>query len=128
MDILLKCVGLGITGAVLGLLTRKNAGEFGVLISVAVVVLVTGTVLGLMKPVLEFVYTLKDRAQLGNGMVSPVMKTLAMGYLCQTGKNICEEAGEKTVAGVIALAGSVAAIYVLLPLMESVLTLMEQML
>ena len=128
MDILLKCVGLGITGAVLGLLTRKNAGEFGVLISVAVVVLVTGTVLGLMKPVLEFVYTLKDRAQLGNGMVSPVMKTLAMGYLCQTGKNICEEAGEKTVAGVIALTGSVAAIYVLLPLMESVLTLMEQML
>ena len=128
MDILLKCVGLGITGAVLGLLTRKNAGEFGVLISVAVVVLVTGTVLGLMKPVLQFVYTLKDRAQLGNGMVSPVMKTLAMGYLCQTGKNICEEAGEKTVAGVIALAGSVAAIYVLLPLMESVLTLMEQML
>ena len=128
MDILLKCVGLGITGAVLGLLTRKNAGEFGVLISVAVVVLVTVTVLGLMKPVLQFVYTLKDRAQLGNGMVSPVMKTLAMGYLCQTGKNICEEAGEKTVAGVIALAGSVAAIYVLLPLMESVLTLMEQML
>ena len=62
MDILLKCVGLGITGAVLGLLTRKNAGEFGVLISVAVVVLVTVTVLGLMKPVLQFVYTLKDRA------------------------------------------------------------------
>ena len=50
------------------------------------------------------------------------------GYEALSIKNICEEAGEKTVAGVIALAGSVAAIYVLLPLMESVLTLMEQML
>lgn len=128
MDTVLKCVGLGVAGAVLGLLTRKNSGEFGVLISVSVVILMTGAILGLIKPVLEFVYVLKDRAELGNGTVSPVIKTLAIGYLTQTGKNICEEAGEKTVAGVISLSGSVAVVYVLLPLMESVMTLMEQML
>lgn len=128
MDTVMKCVGLGVLGAILGLLTRKNSGEFGVLISIGVVVLMTVAVLGLIKPVLEFVYALKERAELGNGMVAPVMKTLAIGYLTQTGKNICEEAGEKTVAGVISLSGSVAAVYVLLPLMESVLRLMEQML
>ena len=128
MDIVFKCVGLGVAGAILGLLTRKNSGEFGVMISIGVVILVTVAVLGLIKPVLEFVYTLKNRAELGSGTVAPVMKTLAIGYLSQTGKNICEEAGEKTVAGVISLAGSVAAVYVLLPLMESVLRLMEQML
>lgn len=128
MDTVLKCVGLGVVGAVLGLLTRKNSGEFGVLVSIGVMVLMMGAILGLIKPVLEFVYALKGRAELGDGMVSPVIKTLAIGYLTQTGKNICEEAGEKTVAGVISLVGSVSAIYVLLPLMESVLSLMEQML
>lgn len=128
MDTVIKCVGLGVAGAILGLLTRKNSGEFGVLVSVGVVVLMTVAVLGLIKPVLEFVYTLRERAELGSGTVTPVMKTLAIGYLTQTGKNICEEAGEKTVAGVISLSGSVAAVYVLLPLMESVLRLMEQML
>lgn len=128
MDTVVKCVGLGVLGAILGLLTRKNSGEFGVLVSIGVVVLMMASVLGLLKPVLEFVYALKDRAELGDGMISPVMKTLAIGYLSQTGKNICQEAGEKTVAEVIAFSGSVAAIYVLLPLVESVLLLMEQML
>ena len=128
MDTLVKCVGLGIAGSILGLLTRKNGGEFGIMVSVGVVVIMMVAVLGFVKPVLEFVYTLKDRAELGNGWIAPVVKTLAMGFLTETGKNICEEAGEKTVAGVISLAGSVAAVYVLLPLMESVITLMEQLL
>ena len=125
MDTVLRCVGIAVIGAVLVLITKRQGGEFAVLLSVAVVLILTTLVLGLLKPVLSFVETLGDAAELGSGFISPVIKTLAIGFLTETGKNICEEAGEKTVAGVLGLAGSVGALYVLLPLMQGVLDLLE---
>ena len=128
METMYRCVGIAVMGAILGLMTRKHSGEYAVLMTLAVVAVLTVAMLGLLKPVLSFLHGLKDRAELGNGMISPVMRTLAIGYLTETGKTICEEAGEKTVGAVLSAAGSVCAVYVLLPLMESVLALLEQML
>ena len=60
--------------------------------------------------------------------LSPVLKTLAIGFLTETGKNICEDAGEKTIGGVLQFCGSVASFYVMLPLLQSVLDLLERIL
>lgn len=115
-------------GTILSLVTKKQGGEFSVLVTISVVVLLSTLVLGLLKPVLSFLEQLSDRARLGDGMVQPVLRTLAIGFLTETGKNICAEAGEKTVGQLLSAAGSVAGIYVLLPLMEAVLELLEELL
>ncbi len=125
MDTVLKCVGVAVTGAILALVTKKHGSEFGVLLSISVALILTTLALGLIKPVLGFVESLQDTAELGDSMVSPVMKTLAIGIVTETGRNICEEAGEKTVGSVLALAGSIGALYVLLPLLQGVLDLLE---
>lgn len=125
MDTVLRCAGIAVMGAILALVTKKHSGEFAVLVSIAVVLLLTTMVLGLVKPVLGFVESLQDTAELGGSMVSPVIKSLAIGFLTETGKNICEDAGEKTMANALALAGNIGALYVLLPLMQSLLDLME---
>ena len=75
-----------------------------------------------------FAEDLRDTAKLGEGVVAPVMKTLAIGFVTETGKNLCEDAGEKTLGSVLQLAGGLGAFYVLLPLMGSVLDLLEEML
>lgn len=128
MDTILKCAGIAVVGAILALTTRKYSGEFAVLVTLAVIVILTTVLLGLLKPVLGFLERLQDRAELGDGMIMPVLRTLAIGFMTQTGKTICDEAGEKTVGQVLSTAGAIASIYVLLPLMESVLSLLEQML
>lgn len=115
-------------GAVLALVTKKHSGEFSVLLTIAVVLSISTMVLGLLKPVLGFIDTLKGVAELGEGTVGPVMKTLAIGFLTEIGKGIAEEAGEKTVGSVLALAGSIGAVYVLLPLLQGVLDLLESLL
>ena len=128
MDTVLRCVGIAIIGAILALVTKKHSGEFAVLVSIAVVLLLISLLLGFLKPVLSFVESLKKTAGLGDSAVSPVIKTLAIGFLTEIGKNICEEAGEKTVGQVLALSGSIAALYVLLPLLQGVLDLLETLL
>lgn len=128
MDTVIKCAALAVAGAILSLVVRKQSGEFAALLSLAVVLMIGALTLELMQPVLTFADSLQNRVQLGEGVMAPVIKTLAIGFLTETGKNICEDAGEKTIAGVLQLTGGVAAFYVILPLLESVLELLEQIL
>lgn len=128
METILKCAGIAVAGAVLSLIVRKQSGEFGALVGLLAVVLVTLLALEFMQPVLAFAEDLRDTAKLGEGVVAPVMKTLAIGFVTETGKNLCEDAGEKTLGSVLQLAGGLGAFYVLLPLMGSVLDLLEEML
>lgn len=128
MEAVFKCAAVAVAGAVLSLVVRRQSGEFGALLSMGVVVLLAGMALELMEPVMTFAESLQQTAQLGQNVVAPVMKTLAIGVLTELGKNLCEDAGEKTIGGVLHLVGGVAAFYVMLPLMQSVLELMETLL
>ena len=127
METILKCAGIAVAGAVLSLIVRKQSGEFGALVGLLAVVLVTLLALEFMQPVLAFAEDLRDTAKLGEGVVAPVMKTLAIGFVTETGKNLCEDAGEKTLGSVLQLAGGLGAFYVLLPRRGSVLDLLEEM-
>ncbi len=124
----MKCSALAVAGALLALAVRRQSGEFAALVGLAAVVMIARLTLELMQPVLTFVRSLQEQAALSEGVLSPVIKTLAIGFLTETGKNICEDAGEKTVAGVLQMSGSVAAYYVMLPLLQSVLELLEALL
>jgi stage III sporulation protein AD len=126
MDTILKCAGVAVIGAILGLLTRKS--EFGILVSIAAVGMLLTMAMTLLRPILTFADTLQETAELGETMMRPVMKTLAIGFLTETGKSICEDAGEKTIGNALSLVGGIGGLYVLLPLLESVLELLETLL
>lgn len=128
METVYRCAGVAVLGAILSLMTKKHSGEFGVLLSISVVLLIFTLMLGLLEPVLQFTESLQETAALGDGLLGPVIKTLAIGFLTETGKGIAEEAGEKTVGSVLAMAGSIGALYVLLPLLQGVLDLLETLL
>lgn len=128
MDMVWKCAGIAVLGAILALTVRKQSAEFAVLVSMATAAALGILALELLSPVLSFARTLQETAELGEGAVAPVMKTLAIGLVTELGKNICEDAGEKTLGSVLGLAGGLGAFYVMLPLMGSVLELLRQML
>lgn len=128
MDAVFKCAAVAVAGALLALVVRRQSGEFAALVSIGAVLAVFVLGMEFLKPVLTFADTLQETARLQEGAIGPVMKTLAIGFVTETGKNICEDAGEKTVAGALQMAGGIGAFYVLLPLLSSVLELLEQML
>lgn len=126
MELILKCAGVAVLGTILTMLTKKQ--EFSILSSMGTIVLILGLALTLLRPVLTFLDTLRDTAGLGSGTTGPVLKALAIGLLTSIGANLCEDAGEKTIGEALKMAGGIAAVYVLLPLMESLLQLLEKML
>lgn len=128
MESLMKYAAVAVMGAILCLLTRKEAATFGTLVSLSVVLLLASSVLAFLQPVMTFARSLKEAAGLGSGIMEPVVKSLGIGFLTEIGKNICSDAGESAIAGALELLGGVAGVYVLLPLMESVLDLIRTIL
>ena len=106
----------------------EAGGEFAVLASIGTVLLIAVMTMTVLKPVLGFLEELRDTAGLTGSTTGPVLKAMAIGILTQTGAGICEDAGEKTIGSALKMAGSTASVFVLLPLMESLLTLVKNML
>ncbi len=128
MDTLVKCAGIAVVGAILCLMTRKQSGEFGVMASLGAGILVITLGLSFFRPLMDFSRSLQETASLGSTTTGPVYKALAMGFLTEIGANICEDTGEKSIASALRLSGGVAAVYVLLPLMEQLLSMLRSML
>jgi stage III sporulation protein AD len=123
-----KCAALAVAGALAAMLVRRDSAAFASLVGIAALAAMGVLALELMRPVMAFAESLRERAGLSRGLVAPVVKTMAIGFLSETGGSICEDAGEKTMAGALKLSCGIAAFYVLLPLMQSVLDLMEGLL
>ena len=128
METVMKGAALAVTGALLALTVKRHSGEFGALVSIAAALMIGVLTLELMRPVMTFAQSVRDKAGLSGGLFSPVIKTLAIGLVTEFGANLCEDAGEKAVASALRLCGGAAAFYALLPLLQSVLDLLDQIL
>ena len=128
MDTLMKCAGVAVVGAILCLLTRRQNGEFGILVSLGAVLLVITLGLSFFRPLLQFSRTLQETASLGSTTTGPVYKALALGFVTEIGSQLCEDAGEKSIAAALKLSGGAASVFVLLPLMEQLLSMLKSML
>ncbi len=89
--------------------------------------LAVSAVLTLMEPALAFAEQLRDLAGLESAALGPLMKALAIGALTGFVSSICEDCGQKTLAGAAQLCGTVAAVYVTLPLAGAVLQLLREL-
>ena len=120
MDLLIRAVILGLVGSALGLVIKKNSPEIGLLLALAVALLVVGLGMELIGAILDFVALLQDAAGLSPALLGPVLKTVGIGILTRLAADICKDAGQQAIASTVELAGTVAALYIALPLMQTV--------
>ena len=111
---------MGVVGSVLSLVIKKNSPEMSLLLALAVALLVVGLGLELIRAVLDFARVLQDAAGLSPALIGPVMKTVGIGILTRLAADICKDAGQAAIASTVELAGTVAALYIALPLMQTV--------
>ena len=125
MEQIVKCAALAVTGALLAVTLRRSDGAFSALLGIAVLAGIGVMGLELLHPVMTFAESLQSRAGLSGALVTPVLRTLAIGLLTKIGGSICRDAGESALADGLQLAGTAASFYVMLPLMQAVLDLLD---
>lgn len=123
-----QITALCVIGALLTLVLKKGAPEIALLLSIA---LVAAVLLGLMGPFREIVRFLDElavRSGAARALFVPLYKTVGIALVVRAGGSLCRDAGESALAAAVETVGAVCALLAALPLLQTALdVLMELM-
>ena len=137
METVGKLIAAALICCALNLLLRKQAPEL-MLALCAVCLLYTSpcavvcalcflTVLPFFSPVLAFVRRLEEITGLSQAVFAPLFKTAAIGLLSQLAGTLCRDSGQQALGQTIEICSGFLCIYLALPLLEMVLSLLQTM-
>lgn len=122
-----KLIAAALLCCVLCLLLQKQAPELTLVLCVLGCVLCLLTTLPLFSQIMEFVKRLEALTGLSGAVFSPLLKTAAVGILSQLAGALCRDGGRQSLAGTVELCGGILCLYLSLPLLELVLSLLQNM-
>lgn len=121
-------VGAGIIGAVLSVVLRQYKPEFSIYITLINGMLMLGAAVTAVKPVIETVSGYLQIADPDTSYADVLIKSLAVCYITQMASDSCADAGEKSIAAKIELAGKFAIVLLALPVFDRLMEVIKQLL
>ncbi|MBQ7144465.1 MAG: stage III sporulation AC/AD family protein [Oscillospiraceae bacterium] len=128
MEVLIRIAAAGLLGSVTALLLKRRAPELSVPLSAAVCAFGIFAAAGLLGDVLDLLREAMALSGLSELYFLPVLKCVALGLVSKTAADLCRDAGQSAMAGAVELGGAVAALFVALPLLRSLLDLLRALL
>lgn len=128
MEFLIKGSVIGVIASVLGLLLKKNAPEFALLLTLSAAAAIIGFALSIMGDIKDFVYEVAERGAVSGMLLTPLVKCVGISVCAKLASDICKDAGFSASASAVELVASAAALYAALPLMRAVLKMTESFL
>lgn len=125
MELFWRAIAAGLLCAVLGLTVEKR--EFGLALSIAVCCMVFAVAAAYLKPALSLLRDLETLADAG-GMFSTLLRAVGIGLVAQLAGLICQDAGNASLAKTLQMLGSAAILYISIPVFQSVLNLIREIL
>lgn len=124
---LLKIVGFGMTAAALSLLIKQSRPEYSMAIPVIVAAAVFGAAAPYIKSVISLFEEIAGRAGMEEMYFRIVIKMIGAAYVTCFASEICRDAGENAVAGKIEFGGKILIISMSMPILESLLSLVSDL-
>ena len=121
-------VGAGIIGAVLSSVLKQYKPEFSIYITLITGMLMLGAAVSAVKPVIETVSGYLETAVPDSSYADVLVKSLAVCYITQMASDSCNDAGEKSIASKIELAGKFAIVILALPVFSRLMEVIKQLL
>lgn len=123
-----KIAAFGVAAALCAVMIRRQSPELAMVLALIGGAMILGRALYSMTGVRDMLDTLQEAAGLSPAVVAPVIKTVGVGLLTRFSAELCKDAGEGGLAAFIETAGAAAALFLALPLMGTVLTMITGLL
>ena len=123
-----RVAAMAVITAVMCCVIRGHAPSIAVVLSIGACVAILLLSLQFLVPVLDIVKRLQELTGLSEPAVMPMLKVAGIGILTQVCGTVCEDAGEKTLQNAVQAGGTFLCLYAVIPLLTSVLDLLEDML
>ena len=127
MDVLIKASIVGVVGAVLALLVKKNNPETAVIVTLAAAGTVIFISAGAISGAIDFMRELASSSGISPTALAPVIKTMGIGIIGRVASDTCRDAGQASTASAVELAASACAIFAVMPLMKSVFQMIRSL-
>ena len=123
MPDMVKIAAIAVAAALCAVVVKKNVAELGMVLALCAGAIILSCSLGALEGVKELMDTLADTAGLSPAVLAPVVKTVGIAVLTRVSAELCRDAKEGGIAAFVETAGAAAAMFVSLPLLKSVLSM-----
>lgn len=128
MDGFWKASAAVLLTVVLVLALGKREKDISVLLTMAVCCMVTAVAMSYLEPVLDLLWEVEAMANVQDGMIEILMKAVGIGLVVEIAGMICSDAGNSSLGKTIQLLGTVVILSLSIPLFQSFLTLIQEIL
>ena len=128
MESFAKAAAAGVVVCVLAVLIKKYSKEQAMLLTLLTAVAVLFVFFGFVKAIRPVLEQLQDATGLNSALITPVYKCTLIALIGHFASAFCKDAQEGAIAESITALATAAGIYVCLPLVLAVLSLVRQML
>ena len=127
MEQVIQITVLCIVGALLTLVVKRGSSELAMLLVLGCVVLVLLFLVGTIEELLRFLEELGERSGVAQELFVPLYKTVGIALIVKLGGEVCRDAGESALAAAVETAGAICALFIALPLLRAVLSMLLEL-
>ena len=125
MGWLLQAVAGVMVALVLWIILSGRGKEYAHLVSIGACCLVICLGIGFLEPVIELLNQLQTLGNLQQEWLSVMLKAVGVGLVIEIGALICTDAGNAALGKSLQILGTIAILWVSLPLMSALIKLLE---
>lgn len=128
MNVFFKAVAVVLTAIILWLVLNKETKEVSALLTIAVCTVVISASIGFLKPVISFIYHVRDMANLDEELISVILRVVGIGMLTEISAVICKDAGNDAMGKSLHILCVIVVIWMSIPVFEKLLLLLDNVL
>ena len=122
----MRIVGIGLIGAILSILLRNSKPEVSMLIPVVVSFTVLACAMPYLIRITEELSRMASSAGINGSYMRIVIKVIGISYLVCITAELCKDAGENAIAAKIELGGKLIILAMAIPIINSLLNLVKE--
>ena len=122
---LVRIIGIALITALTALFLKGTKPELSFAVTVAGAALILIFIADMLSETLNVFSELGEKTGIDNSLVRIIVKIVAIGYLVEFSAGVVEDFGSKSIADKLVLAGKVIIFAVSLPIIKSLLTLID---
>lgn len=124
---ILQIAGIAVSGMIMVSLVRIFKPEFAIYIVIATVIVILILCVTELTAVFQFLKSVYDEMSYGKEYFPIIIKVLVVAYLADFTAQLCNDAGETSIGSKVELAGKIIIFYLSLPILVSILELVNSM-
>ena len=124
---ILQIAGIAVSVMIIVSLVRVIKPEFAIYIVIATVIVILILCVTQLTAVFQFLKSVYNDMTYGKEYFPIIIKVLVVAYLADFTAQLCNDAGEKAIGNKVELAGKIIIFYLSLPILISILELVNSM-